>query len=392
MYVRYIYSYWQRCGIVALRPSFPFGNFGNAFMQKCTLGQLMQHFYDSTTEPFIGVYAGVRPMFIVRDLELVQRVLNKDFNYFHDRGFMSDESVDLLTNQLFMVRGERWKQLRVQMTPAFTSGKLKAMFSTLLDCTGPLQEYLDKFVDRNESVEMRDLAARFATNIIASTAFGIEINCIENLDEEFRKYGRMAFDLTIGNGIRQLMSFVAPGLMKSLKIRMFNREVADFMIRMVQENLRYREENNVSRKDFFQLLIQIRNGGGVGNDDDWTVRSTSDEKAKTLTINELAAQAFLFFVAGFETSSAVISFCLYELAKNPAVQAKVHDDIDRVLNEHDGQLTYESLMEMKYLDYCLDGKLKLVVVVYKVCSSFTTFYSVNSRDSTKISTAGRIES
>lgn len=42
----------------------------------------------------------------------------------------------------------------------------------------------------NKSVEVRELAARYTTDIIASVAFGIEVNTIDNPDAEFRRYGR----------------------------------------------------------------------------------------------------------------------------------------------------------------------------------------------------------
>lgn len=64
------------------------------------------------------------------------------------------------------------------------------MFSTLLDCGEPLQKYINKMATANKAVEFRELAAQYTTNIIASVAFGIEVNAIDNPETEFRKYGR----------------------------------------------------------------------------------------------------------------------------------------------------------------------------------------------------------
>lgn len=58
---------------------------------------------------------------------------------------------------------------------------------------------------------------------------------------------------------------------------------------------------------------------------------------------------------GFETTSSTLSFCLFELAKNHDIQQRVHDEIDTVLAAHAGQITYESMLAMKYLDSCIDG-------------------------------------
>ncbi len=64
------------------------------------------------------------------------------------------------------------------------------MFSTLLDCGEPLQKYIDKMASENKSIEIRELAARYTTDIIASVAFGLEVNTIDNPNAEFRRYGR----------------------------------------------------------------------------------------------------------------------------------------------------------------------------------------------------------
>lgn len=64
------------------------------------------------------------------------------------------------------------------------------MFSTLLECGEPLQKYISKMATANKTVEVRELAARYTTDIIASVAFGLDVNTIDNPDAEFRRFGR----------------------------------------------------------------------------------------------------------------------------------------------------------------------------------------------------------
>jgi cytochrome P450 family 6 len=74
------------------------------------------------------------------------------------------------------------------------------------------------------------------------------------------------------------------------------------------------------------------------------------------TDSRLASQAFIFFLAGFETSSTTLSFCLYELAVNPDIQIKLRDEIDATLHKFGG-ITYDAVQSMRYLSQVIDGKI-----------------------------------
>ncbi|KAG8247212.1 hypothetical protein J6590_065339 [Homalodisca vitripennis] len=69
---------------------------------------------------------------------------------------------------------------------------------------------------------------------------------------------------------------------------------------------------------------------------------------------EVAAEAFVFIVAGSETMSRTMSFCLYELAMNPAVQARVLEEVDSLR-----EISYDSITNLEYLDMVVDGMLCL---------------------------------
>lgn len=79
------------------------------------------------------------------------------------------------------------------------------------------------------------------------------------------------------------------------------------------------------------------------------------------TDNILAANTFIFFIAGFETTASTISYCLYELAMNPEIQNKLRNKIKKTQDENEGQLSYDTLKEMKYLDMVINGMYKLIL-------------------------------
>lgn len=58
----------------------------------------------------------------------------------------------------------------------------------------------------------------------------------------------------------------------------------------------------------------------------------------------------------FETSSTTMMFTLYELALNPDVQEKLREHIRSVLSKYNDEVTYEAMLDMKYLQMVIDGK------------------------------------
>jgi cytochrome P450 family 6 len=73
--------------------------------------------------------------------------------------------------------------------------------------------------------------------------------------------------------------------------------------------------------------------------------------------DDVAGQAAQFLAAGFETSGTTMSYALYELALHPEIQKRLRAEIMQVLNKHNGELTYDGIQEMAYLDMVVSGGL-----------------------------------
>jgi cytochrome P450 family 6 len=65
---------------------------------------------------------------------------------------------------------------------------------------------------------------------------------------------------------------------------------------------------------------------------------------------------FVFFLAGFETSSTTLSFCLHEMAVNQEIQSRVYNEINETADKYGLPLSYEAISSMDYLEQCLKGK------------------------------------
>jgi len=134
------------------------------------------------------------------------------------------------------------------------------------------------------------------------------------------------------------------------------QSVTNFYMNIFRENVEYRRAQNIVTHDFMNLLIQFMEKGYIDSDDDKKTTSVSTTVNK-FTMAEATAQSYVFFLAGFETSSTTMTFALYELAQHQDIQNKVHKDIAEMLTKHDG-LTYDAVNEMTYLHKVINETLR----------------------------------
>ncbi|XP_041565804.1 LOW QUALITY PROTEIN: cytochrome P450 6a13 [Drosophila elegans] len=133
--------------------------------------------------------------------------------------------------------------------------------------------------------------------------------------------------------------------------------------------LDYRLKNGIKRNDFMDQLIELR-----AENQKAAKRGQGIDLSHGLTLEQMAAQAFVFFLAGFETSSSTMAFCLYELALQPDIQQKVRDEIESVLGQ--SEITYDALAEMTYLDQVLAETLRKHPIIAQLLRETNQSYNV----------------
>lgn len=128
------------------------------------------------------------------------------------------------------------------------------------------------------------------------------------------------------------------------------------MVEIVKKNIEYREKHNIIRQDFINCLIQLRNTGKVSDGDElWEMESVAED-LKSMSIEYCAAQVFLFYGAGFDTSASAVAYALYELSRDRDLMKRLQNEIDKTLKRHNGILTYECMQDMPLLELCVQGE------------------------------------
>ncbi|GMT37743.1 hypothetical protein PFISCL1PPCAC_29041, partial [Pristionchus fissidentatus] len=96
--------------------------------------------------------------------------------------------------------------------------------------------------------------------------------------------------------------------------------------------------------DFIDLFLNMKV-------DDQSIGSSGDFKlseAKELTVDEVVAQAFVFILAGFDTTANALAYTSWLLACHPEAQRKCREEIDDVCQ--DESISYEDISNLRYLE------------------------------------------
>ncbi|NP_001353157.1 cytochrome P450 6a8-like isoform X1 [Drosophila kikkawai] len=346
-------TYFKRRAIPHDPPHLWLGNM-RGFNEDRTVNQIMQDHYDrflGTRAPFVGFYFFQKPVAFIMDLELVKHILIKDFSNFSDRGLFYNEKDDPMSAHLFNLDGPQWRLLRSKLSSIFTSGKMKFMFPTVVSVANELISFIHEKVEYESVLEIRNLISRFTVDVIGTCAFGIQCNSLRDEKAEFLYYGnRVLLDKRHGPLLHGF-KYSYPKLAKRLGFMLTPSHIHKFYQRIVYETVAVREKENIRRNDFMDLLIDLKNKKEIILD--------NGDVVKGLTIDEVLAQCFVFFIAGSDPSSATIQYALYELTKNQDIQDRVRCEVEEVLERHDQELTYECLKDLKYLSMVVDETSRL---------------------------------
>lgn len=302
----------------------------------------------------------------------------KDFDHFEDhRSFIDDKVDQLFGNSLFMLTGEKWRDMRATLSPAFTGSKMRQMFDLVSDCGYDMTDYFKDQVatGKQQDHEMKELFSRYANDVIASAAFGIKVNSFKNKENEFFTTGKRLNNMTSFTAFVKIMIIrLAPWIMTALKIQFIDGKAGSYFKSLVLDAMDYRQKNHIFRPDMINMMMKFKTednkakktdvteSNNISTDGFATVEESSIGKAtvkRQWNDTELVAQCFLFFLAGFDTSSTALSFTAHELAVNADVQDKLYAEILETNAKLDGKkLTYDELQKMKYMDMVVTEGLR----------------------------------
>ncbi|NXV00208.1 THAS synthase, partial [Cettia cetti] len=298
-------------------------------------------------------YIGRQMFVVVSSPEMIKQILVTDFSNFTNRTKPNLLSKPMLDSILYL-RDDRWKYVRSLLTPAFSDTKLKEMTPLINQACDILLCNLKVYADSGKAFDIQRCYNCFTLDVVGSVAFGTEVDSQKNPHDPFVKNCRTFFETSLFKPLLILiLSF--PFIMIPL-LRIFpnkkQKELNGFFIQTIKNAIvcRHQQDAAERRRDFLQWMLDACDSadslaagcsGVLGpsaaprqNEAPLVGTAPSEEAQKMLTEDEIAGQAFLFLIAGYETTTSTLSFATYLLATNPECQEKVLQEVDEFSAKH----------------------------------------------------------
>ncbi|KAB0343073.1 hypothetical protein FD754_019999 [Muntiacus muntjak] len=280
---------------------------------------------------FLMYYLGRRMFIVISEPDMIEQVLVEKFSNFTNRMATGLEPKPVADSVLFL-RDKRWEEVRSVLTTAFSPEKLSEV----------------------RRKKCRVTYGCYTTDVVASVAFGTEVDSQETPEHPFVEHCRRFFASSIPKPLLVLLlSF--PSIMVPLARILPNKnrdELNGFFNKLIRNVIALRDQQAAEerRRDFLQMVQDVRHSAatiGVENFD--IVRQVFSATkcpespsrqhpprplSKSLSVDEVVGQAFIFLIAGYEIVTNTLSFATYLLATNPECQEKLLEEVDHFSKKH----------------------------------------------------------
>ncbi|CAG0891859.1 unnamed protein product [Darwinula stevensoni] len=408
------FDVFRKMGIPVQGPVYPLvGSVWNLWKKELALEDLkcLKRF-----GKYWGYYEGKNPVLMVADPETVKAITIKEFDSFTDRRVLIPEKQKVAAKFLLALKGREWKKVRKFLTPAFSSGKMEKMSRLMEECGENLVNHLRRRAERSSGVvDLKEHFGAYALDVIGTCAFGTRLDSLGNPDSPFARHSRLF--LSENPALRScllVLPMVFPWVVR-LGANVVPVETMEFFSGLVRDVIRERREqkvisshvtvphgelvdgrNRMVRTGKMTLFIlhevndsvmelrvlvqplprlemmstdkqcravavdiEVPRLGDDGADRGDVLDAFIEEMEREAgtTGPGLSEEAVLFFLAGFDTTAALMTFFTYAMAMNPEVQDKVYREIEQQMEAH-GEVNHEMLGACSYMDQVVSETLR----------------------------------
>lgn len=273
---------------------------------------------------FVKVMAGPQPIYLVSNPDYLQRILRDNYRNYRKPDLLYKSAAKIIGNGLVLSEGDFWFRQRRMMQPHFHRKYLSLLTETMTHTISGVLETWEALAESGEVVNMGQEMSRITMGIITNTMFGTDTLSSDDMETISRDMPALIDHTTL----RGYMPFVPdwvpfPGDQKFETILQNIREIVTRFI-----DLKRNEQDESA--DLISMLLN----------------SVDEETNEQMTNEQLFDEAMTIFLAGFETTSTVLTWLWHVLNENPEIELKLREEIETVLGKQTPSI--ESLKQLTY--------------------------------------------
>ena len=252
---------------------------------------------------------------------------------------------------------------------------MKIMLKFVKHVAGDLTKELGTKVDEGKEFELKDVYGKFSLDSLASAAFGVDAESFANNKSVFVKNASRMFTNTQLDTVLFSLKLI-PGiksLCKFFKINIFKPKATKFVVDVIMQTIKTRRQTNERKNDMIDLMMDCikEESKSVENEDQHEVdmktkdqyegdmKFVHNDNKKQLDEMAIIATAMIFLVAGYDTTGTLLSYLSYEMFKNPEIQEKLQEEVDKTFEYSNGQFPdYKTIQGLPYLDMVIHETLR----------------------------------
>ena len=293
-----------------------FNKFGNSFRVK------------------VGPPGGV---IFTRDPQIIRHILQKNHKNFEKSELQTVDLAKYIGKGLLTSNGEHWRVHRRMIQPAFHKSKLESLLGIMNSAIG---QELDR-ITTGKVMDVYPLMSDLAFQVVAKSLFSrADIKAkMKELQEITESCQRML-------------------------IREMRQPYLNWWFRwsgMIKKHLTRADEG----REILNSIVEERINSGSERDDllDMLL-SAQYEDGSHMPRRQLIDEVMILFTAGHETTANALSFALYLLAKDPAVQEKIYEEVKVVPVK--GTVDLETFKSLVYTKQTIEEAMRIFPPVYVI--------------------------
>uniref|UniRef100_A0A0D9V358 Cytochrome P450 n=1 Tax=Leersia perrieri TaxID=77586 RepID=A0A0D9V358_9ORYZ len=261
---------------------------------------------------------GTTPRVVIAEPEQVKDILSNKFG--HIEKFTLKSIGKLIALGLASYDGEKWARHRRILNPAFHIEKLKRMLPAFSTCCSEMIDRWDSKLAGSDGLHELDIWEEFQNltgDVISRTAFGssfLEGRRIFQLQEE--QADRI---------IKAIQYIYIPGFLylpteNNRRMKENSREIEGLLRGIIERRSHAVENGKLSGDDLLGLMLKSNMDSGESSD-------------LRMSTEDVIEECKLFYFAGMETTSVLLTWTLVVLAMHPDWQDRAREEVTMILHE-----------------------------------------------------------